>query len=89
MTFALRLVCLVGVVLLAAMLAYTNSGPRDEAVRRLALLVGVDRAWGESEASLKKRAVALSRWPHTKLPPEVAWWAALWARMKKPTRIKT
>lgn len=74
---------LLGAAFFAALTAWSNRPPADEAVRRLALLQGVHRAWGESEASLKRRAVAMSRWPYTRLPPEVAWWAALWARMTR------
>jgi hypothetical protein len=70
-----------GVALFAAVLIH-RATPHDEAIQRLALLVGAQRVRGETEASLKRRAVALSRWPHAKLEPEVAWWATLLARLR-------
>jgi hypothetical protein len=73
MVLALALVALAVVVLI-----HRNAAPHDEAVERLALLVGAERVWGESDASLKRRSVALARWPHPKLEPELAWWATLW-----------
>jgi hypothetical protein len=82
MTFNLQFFCLIGLACLAAMFAYSRASPRDEAVQRLALFQGVKRAWGESEASLKRRAVALARWPHTRLQPEVAWWATVLTRIR-------
>jgi di/tricarboxylate transporter len=80
-SFTLALIGLVGVTLLTAMFWLLNRTPRDEAVERLALLQGVKRQLGETEESLKRRSVSLSRWPHKVLAPEVAWWASLWARI--------
>ena len=57
------------------------SATEDDSAKRLALLVGVRRAWGESDASLRRRAIALSRWPFTKEAPDLAWWARAWNRM--------
>jgi len=39
------------------------------------------RAWGESDASLRRRSIALSRWPYTQPAPVLAWWARLWGRI--------
>jgi hypothetical protein len=80
-SFTLSLICLAAVALLVAMFWLSNRTPRDEAVQRLALLQGVKRQLGETQESLKRRSVSLSRWPHKVLAPEVAWWASLWARI--------
>lgn len=53
----------------------------DTSVARLALLTGTRRVLGETDASLKRRSISLSRWPYTKEEPEVAWWARLFARV--------
>ena len=55
-----------------------TSATEDDSAKRLALLVGARRAWGESDASLRRRAIALSRWPFAKEPPDLAWWARVW-----------
>jgi hypothetical protein len=82
MTPLLVLLALGGLVLIVVVLFHRKVEPHDEAIQRLARLVGAQRVWGESETSLKRRAVALSRWPHKKLEPELAWWATLWARLR-------
>jgi len=57
------------------------SSSADTSAERLALMVGARRAWGESDASLKRRAIALSRWPFPQEAPDLAWWARLWNRV--------
>lgn len=84
MTFTVLGSCLLGVALLVVILVRARAGSHDEAAARLAILMGIKRVLGESEASLKRRAVSLSRWPHTRLAPEVAWWASLLARVWVP-----
>jgi hypothetical protein len=59
------------------------SSSEDTSVARLALLTGTRRAWGESNASLRKRSIALSRWPYAKEEPQVAWWARFFGRVRK------
>lgn len=49
----------------------------DDSGKRLALLSGVRRVLGEGDASLRRRALALGRWPYSTVEPEVAWWARL------------
>ena len=78
----LLVLLVLGGLALAVLLHRRAAAPRDEAIERLALLVGAQRVWGESDTSLKRRAVALSRWPHKKLEPEIAWWATLCARLR-------
>ena len=69
------------VSLLIYLLLQRTSATGDDSARRLALLVGARRAWGETDASLRKRSIALSRWPFTKEAPDFTWWARLWKRM--------
>lgn len=67
--------------LLVYLLLRRRWGGHDESAERLALLVGARRAWGESDASLRRRASGLSRWPYTQETPVVAWWARLLGRV--------
>jgi hypothetical protein len=69
------------VALIVYVLVQRSSAPADTSVKRLALLTGTQRAWGESDESLRRRSIALSRWPYAKEEPEVAWWARLFARV--------
>jgi hypothetical protein len=48
---------------------------RDDPGKRLALLVGASRAWGETAASVRQRSEDLSRWPYKQHPAEFVWWA--------------
>ena len=60
----------------------------DDSGDRLALLVGAQRAWGESNASLRRRSIALSRWPYKEEAPVLVWWARLWGRIwRHPARL--
>lgn len=69
------------VSLIIYLLLQRTSASEDKSANRLALLVGARRAWGESDASLRRRAIALSRWPYTQEAPDLAWWARLWRRL--------
>jgi hypothetical protein len=67
--------------LIAYLLLQRTSAPEDNSAERLAFHVGARRALGESDASLRRRSIALSRWPFTQEAPVVAWWARLWGRI--------
>lgn len=62
------------VALIAIWLLRRGSASQDTSAERLALLVGAHRAFGESDASLRRRSIALSRWPYKEDAPELAWW---------------
>ena len=81
MNITIWLPVLACVALVVYLLLQRASSTADDSAERLALLVGARRAWGESDASLRRRAVALSRWPYKQESPDLAWWARLWARM--------
>lgn len=70
------------VALIVYLLLQRTSASKDTSVERLALLVGARRAWGETDASLRRRAISLSRWPFKPGVPEVAWWARLFRRRR-------
>jgi hypothetical protein len=63
------------VLLLYLLLQKARPSSQDDSAARLAVLVGVHRALGESDVSLRRRAAARSRWPYATVAPEVAWWA--------------
>jgi hypothetical protein len=65
------------VLLLFLLLQRARPASQDNSAARLAVLVGVRRAWGEGDASLRRRATAQSRWPYSTVAPKVAWWARL------------
>jgi hypothetical protein len=69
------------VSLIVYLLLQRTSSSEDKSARRLALLVGARRVWGESEESLRRRSIALSRWPYKKEVPVLVWWARLWGRI--------
>jgi hypothetical protein len=50
--------------LMIYLLLHRTSATEDKSAERLALLVGARRVFGESNASLRRRAIALSRWPY-------------------------
>ncbi len=83
MDIAVWLPALACVSLIVYLLLHRTSASKDKSAERLALLVGARRAWGESDASLRRRSIALSRWPYTQHAPVVAWWARLWARIRR------
>jgi hypothetical protein len=66
------------------LLLHRTSASMDGSPTRLALLVGTQRAFGETDASLRRRSIALSRWPYTKEKPVLVWWGRLWARIRPP-----
>lgn len=70
--------------LIVYLLLQRTSSSSDDSPSRLALLVGARRAFGETDASLRRRSIALSRWPYTKEAPVLAWWGRLWARVRPP-----
>jgi hypothetical protein len=71
-------------VLLIIYLLLQRSPAGDNSAERFALFVGVRRLWGESDASLRRRTIAQSRWPHQEEAPDFVWWARLWRRIWKP-----
>ncbi|HEX4381984.1 MAG TPA: hypothetical protein VH083_03520 [Myxococcales bacterium] len=52
----------------------------DDSASRMAVFTGTRRVWGETDDSLKRRSIALSR-GFTQVEPVVAWWARLFARI--------
>ena len=68
------------VAIIVFLLLQKTSASKDKSTERLALFVGARRAWGESDASLRRRSVALSRWPFKQDAPVVAWWARLFRK---------
>lgn len=81
MNIAIWLPALACVSLIVFLLLQRTSATQDKSAERLALMAGTRRAWGESDASLRRRAIALSRWPYAQEAPQLAWWARLWGRI--------
>ena len=81
MDIAILLPALACVSLVVYLLLQRTSALQDKSAERLALLVGARRAWGESDASLRHRSIALSRWPYKQEEPVLLWWARLWWRI--------
>ena len=71
------------VSLIIYLLMQRTSASADDSADRMAVLVGARRALGETDASLRKRSIALSRWPFKHETPEVAWWARLLGKLFK------
>lgn len=84
MNIAIWLPALACVSLVIYIILQRTSASEDKSTERLALLVGARRAWGESDASLKRRSLALSRWPYKEEAPDLAWWARLAGRLRRP-----
>jgi hypothetical protein len=80
LNIAVWLLALACVSLIIHLLVQRTSASEAKS-ERLALLVGARRAWGESDASLRRRCIALSRWPYTQQAPVLVWWARLWKRV--------
>jgi hypothetical protein len=85
MNISIWLPAIAGAALLVYLLLQrTRPASQIDSGARLASLVGIRRAWGEGDASLRRRATALGRWPYSTVDPEVAWWArwlkSLWTR---------
>ena len=70
------------IALIIFLVLQRTSGSEDKSAERLALLVGARRARGETDASLRRHAISLSRWPFKQEVPEVAWWARIWRRRR-------
>jgi len=83
LNIAIWLPALACVSLIVYLLLQRTSASADKSAERLALLVGARRAWGESDASLRRRSIALSRWPYKQQAPVLAWWARLWGRIRR------
>jgi hypothetical protein len=81
LTIAIWLPALACVALITYLLLQRAFAAHDKSAQRLALLVGARRAWGESDASLRRRSIALSRWPYKEDAPDLAWWARLWGQI--------
>jgi len=81
LNIAIWLPALACVSLVIYLLLQRTSAAEDKSAERLALLVGAQRAWGESDASLRRRSIALSRWPYPQEVPDLVWWARLWRRV--------
>ena len=80
-SIGLWLPALACVSLIVFLLLQRTSASENGSAKRLALLVGARRAWGESDASLRRRSIALSRWPYKEEAPVVAWWARFLGRL--------
>jgi hypothetical protein len=72
------------VLLLYLLLQKARPASQDDSAARLAVLVGVHRALGEGDVSLRRRAAARSRWPYATVAPEVAWWARWLNSLRTP-----
>lgn len=83
MDIAIWLAALACVSLIAWFLLRRASTSQDTSAERLALLVGAHRVFGESDASLRRRSIALSRWPYKESAPELAWWGRAFRRIWK------
>ena len=81
MNIAVWLPALACLSLVIYLISQRTSGSKDTSARRLALLVGARRVWGESDESLRRRSIALSRWPDKNEVPVLVWWARLWGRI--------
>jgi hypothetical protein len=68
------LVCIALLVFLLAWRVPFGRAPRSS-LAKLALLSGVEPLWGETNASLRERSTAASRWPFGKPEPRFVWWA--------------
>ena len=68
--------------LIIYLLLQRTSSTADDSADRMAVLVGARRALGETDASLRRRSIALSRWPYKQEIPVVAWWARLWGKLR-------
>jgi hypothetical protein len=79
MPMSIWILALVFLALLTYLL-WKRTGVAGESPDRLALLVGARRVWGETDDSLRKRSVALSRWPFKLETPELRWWGRAWRR---------
>ena len=84
MNIPIWLPALACVSLLVYMLVQRRLAPADKPPDQLARLVGTRRQWGESDASLRRRSIALSRWPFRQEAAEFVWWARLWKSMWRP-----
>lgn len=83
MDIAIWLPALAFVSLIAWLLLRRTSASQDGSAERLALLVGAQRVFGESDASLRRRSIALSRWPYKEDAPELVWWGRAFRRIWK------
>lgn len=83
MDIAILLPALACVSVVAWLLVRRSSSSQDTSAERLALLVGAHRAFGESDASLRRRSIALSRWPYKEDAPELAWWGRAFRRISR------
>ena len=63
--------------LLAFLLTWRRPLPNDDRAElaKVALLCGIRPLWGESNASLRERSAAASRWPFSTPTPRFVWWA--------------
>jgi hypothetical protein len=62
------------------LLQRVSAGSADTSASRMAVFTGTRRVWGETDESLKRRSIALSR-GQTHEKPVVVWWARVFARI--------
>ncbi len=63
--------------LLIFLLTWRSPAPRAQRTSpaKIALLYGIRRLWGETDASLRERSAAASRSASGKQEPRFVWWA--------------
>jgi hypothetical protein len=76
----LVLACLVLLIFILTWRKPAGQVPRNS-VTKVALLYGIRPLWGETDASVRRRAVAASRNSSAKDEPRFVWWARLARRI--------
>ena len=59
----------------------SSEGAQRTSPARIALLYGIRRKWGETDASLRERSAAASRGSSGEQQPRFAWWARMARRI--------
>jgi hypothetical protein len=76
----LPLACLVLLIFILTWRKPAGQVPRNS-LTKVALLYGIRPLWGETDASLRQRAVAASRNSSAKGEPRFVWWARIARRI--------
>ncbi len=74
------LACLVLLVFILTWRKPAGQVPRNS-LTKVALLYGIRPLWGETDASVRRRAVAASRNSSAKSEPRFVWWARVARRI--------
>jgi hypothetical protein len=72
---------LAGVALLLFLLLWPSTSVQRTSPARIALLYGIRRSWGETDASLRERSAAASRGASGEQVPRFVWWARVARRI--------